>query len=345
MAQASPVLGVDILTNLGRVATAMNASLTETIENRVEIPPDFAGLRLDKAAALLLPEHSRAELTRWINEGALTLDGSRVRPRTRVLGGETLALGAQVEQREAWQAAQYIDFDVLFEDQDVLIINKPAGLVVHPGAGNASGTLVNGLLHYRPGLGALPRAGIVHRLDKETSGIMVVAASAQAHRELTAAIAERRIDRRYVAVCEGVMVAGQDIDQPIGRDAKLRTRQAVRDDGKPALTRIRVGDRFRRHTLVRAQLGSGRTHQIRVHMQSIGHPLVGDRQYGWRRIIPPGAESTTKTAIQGFGRQALHAARLSFEHPVSGQVMDYTAPMPKDLSHLIDILSADAAAI
>ena len=227
-------------------------------------------------------------------------------------------------------------FEVLYEDEHVLVVNKPAGLVVHPGAGNPSNTLVNGLLHHRADLKALPRAGIVHRLDKDTSGVMVVAASPQAHQALSEAVAEREMAREYQAICEGRMIAGQDIDLPIGRDPNTRTRQAIREDGKPAYTSVRVETRFRMHTLVRATLETGRTHQIRVHAAHIGHALIGDPTYGGRRRLAadtPGAEDA-----KAFKRQALHAETLGFQHPVSKENLSFTALPPADMQALSNAL-------
>ena len=218
---------VAILTKFGRVATVMSDQETSSIHEEVNIPAALAGERVDKAAAALLSDYSRAELTRWLGEGALTIDGHVVKPKHKVFGGERLALNAKRLNRENWHGAQDIALEVLFEDEDMLVVNKPAGLVVHPGAGNADGTLVNALLHHRPSLNQLARAGIVHRLDKDTSGIMVVAASPPAYQRLVHAISERLVRRRYVAVCEGVMVAGQDIDQAIGRDPKLDRKSVV----------------------------------------------------------------------------------------------------------------------
>ena len=332
---------VAILTKFGRVATVMNDQDPQSIREEVSIPAELAGERVDKAAAQLLSDYSREELTRWLGEGSLTIDGSVVKPKHKVFGGERLMLSAQRQSREDWHAAQDIALDVLFEDDDLLVLNKPAGLVVHPGAGNADGTLVNALLHHRPDLSQLARAGIVHRLDKDTSGIMVVAASPLAYQRLVLAISERLVRRRYLAVCEGVMVAGQDIDRPVGRDPRLRTRQAVREDGKPAQTQVRVRDRYRAHTAVDLVLGSGRTHQIRVHMQSIGHALVGDTTYGCRRIIPRGASIETVALLQQYSRQALHAIKLDFKHPVSEEAMHFSAPIPEDLQALMSALAHD----
>jgi 23S rRNA pseudouridine1911/1915/1917 synthase len=320
----------------------INTENAEPITRELKISLEFAGQRFDKVAALMFSEFSRAELTRWIVDGSLTLDRKSSKPKTTVWGGEILCLNAVREIREAWHKAERMEFEIIHEDAHILIINKPAGLVVHPGAGNPSGTLVNGLLHHRPDLAELPRAGVVHRLDKDTSGIMVVAASQVAQRHLVDAIQERQVERRYLAICEGVMVTGQNVDKPIGRDPKVRTKQVVRDDGKPALSEIRVRERYRNHTLVNVKLGSGRTHQIRVHMQSIGFPLVGDHRYGCRRIIPKGADSETIDILRSFPRQALHAAKLAFVHPHSGAGLEFAAPLPTDFDRLQSALADDA---
>ena len=320
----------------------MNAD-DHTDENAIAIvPPDLAGDRLDKVAARLFPDHSRAELTRWITEGTLQLDGEHVKPKTKLHGGETLTLTATASARDYWQDPEPIAFDIVHEDGDVIVLDKPAGLVVHPGAGNSSGTLVNGLLHFDEDLAQLPRAGIVHRLDKDTSGLMVVARSTKSHRELVDMISNREVSRQYLGITEGRMVAGRDVDEPIGRDPHVRTRQAVRDDGKPAYTEFRVVQRYRLHTLVRATLGTGRTHQIRVHLKSIGYPLVGDRRYGARGKIPPNAGLDLIEAVQQFPRQALHAERLSFAHPVTGEDMNFVSELPDDMDHLTNLLQADA---
>ena len=307
------------------------------------VPIALAGERLDKAAALLFEGHSRAELTRWIQQGALTVDGAGVKPRHRLHGGEVLCLGAERREREAWQAPQEMALEVVYEDEHVLVINKPPGLVVHPGAGNPDQTLVNGLLSYRPELTRLPRAGIVHRLDKDTSGVMVVAASELAQTDLSQQISKRTARRSYLGLCEGRMIAGRDVDAAIGRDPHVRTRQAVRDDGKPAYTEIRVRHRYRTHTLVAATLRTGRTHQIRVHMKSIGHPLVGDRRYGARGVMPAMAADTLVAALKGFPRQALHAHELSFDHPESGAPMNFTVPLAEDMNELMRLLREDLA--
>ncbi len=316
-----------------------------THEAIVDVPPELAGQRLDKVAAQLFPDFSRTELTRWISAGSLRVDGVPAKPKVKLAGGERLELRAALEPREDWRSAEALPLNVLFEDDDVLVLDKPAGLVVHPGAGNASGTLVNALLHHRPALAALPRAGVVHRLDKDTSGVMVVAASPAAQRALTRQIAERAVHRCYVCLAEGRMVAGMNVDKPIGRDPHVRTRQAVRDDGKPAYTELRVLERLRAHTLVEAVLGTGRTHQIRVHMQSVGYPLVGDKRYGARGRVPPGAAPALIEALHGFGRQALHAWQLEFTHPVrETELLRFDAPLPDDFERLLTQLRDDVQA-
>ena len=320
----------------------INTHSTGQIDQQTTVPLIYGGQRFDKVAALVFYEFSRAELTRWIVEGDLTLNGEASKPKTTVWGGEILSLNTVREVREAWDKAEPVEFEIVYEDDDILVINKPVGLVVHPGAGNPSSTLVNGLLHHRPSLSELPRAGVVHRLDKDTSGVMVVAGSHKAQRYLVEAIQGREVERRYMAICEGVMVTGQDVDKPIGRDLKVRTKQAVRDDGKPALSQVRVRERYRSHTLVNVKLGSGRTHQIRVHMQSIGFPLVGDSRYGCRRIIPKGADPETIAILRNFDRQALHAAKLAFAHPQTGEVMKFAVSPPEDFSQLNDALAVDA---
>jgi len=317
-------------------------ALDERVRRKAEVPLDFGGERVDKVAAGLFDDFSRQTLSGWISAGALTVDGVQVKPRLRLKGGEILEIDAIFEVREDWATAQPVSFEILFEDEDLLVIDKPAGLVVHPGAGNPDRTLVNGLLAHRPDLALLPRAGIIHRLDKDTSGLMVVVASPQAHTRLTRDLQARVIERHYLAITEGRMIAGRDIDAPIGRDPHQRTRQQVRDNGKPALTRIRVTERFRIHSLVEAQLATGRTHQIRVHLASIGYPLLGDRRYGARGKIPPGAEPALVTQIRNFPRQALHAWRLAFTHPGSTERLEFKAPLPADMNVLVDGLRRDA---
>ena len=303
----------------------------------------MAGLRLDQALARLLPQYSRSRLQGWIDAGAVKVDGRQLRGRDKVVGGEKVLIEARVEP-DRQVTAEDIPLDVVFKDRALLVINKPAGLVVHPGAGNAAHTLQNALLALDPKLAVVPRAGIVHRLDKDTSGLLVVARTPEVHTALVAAISEREVDRHYIALCTGVMTAGGTVDEPIGRHRSLRTRMAVRGDGRPAVTHYRVLKRFRAHTLVRAELETGRTHQIRVHLSHIGYPIVGDPEYGGRRRLPAGASPELVAALEGFRRQALHAARLKLEHPVSGKEMAWEAPLPGDMEALLKVMEADTKA-
>ncbi|MAT83777.1 MAG: 23S rRNA pseudouridine(1911/1915/1917) synthase RluD [Gammaproteobacteria bacterium] len=309
---------------------------------QASVPPELAGERLDRAAAVLFPEFSRAMLSRWIQGGELTVDGAPGRPKHRLAGGEVLRLDATLVPREDWTSAEAVAFDVVYQDDALLVVDKPPGVVVHPGAGNPRGTLVNGLLNRFPELEHLPRAGIVHRLDKDTSGLLLVARTVQAQHALGKLLARREISRRYQAVVEGTLTGGLDIDRPIGRDPVRRTRQAVRADGRPSLTRVRVLARYRAHTLVEATLETGRTHQIRVHLASIGHPLVGDARYGARGRLPTRADEETVAVLRGFRRQALHAWKLRLDHPDTGRELRFTAPPPADFAALVAALEADA---
>ena len=311
------------------------------LEGRV--PERCAGERFDRVSAKLFQDFSRGQLTAWIRAGSLLIDDRVEKPAHRVLGGETLKLNTEVEQRAGWHVPQPVPFEVVYEDDHILVVDKPAGVVVHPGAGNPDRTLVNGLLAYRSSLAALPRAGIVHRLDKQTSGLMVVAASDRALNALTRAISARDVDRSYLAVVEGVMVAGRDVDLAIGRDPLRRTRQRVRDDGRAALTHVGVDKRYRAHTTVHAKLETGRTHQVRVHMNAIGHPLVGDKRYGARGRLPKQPSEVLARVVRQFPRHALHARALGFAHPVTGQTLAFESPLPCDIAELIEALESDAA--
>ena len=307
------------------------------------VPASAAGERFDKVLADLFPDYSRSRLAGWIKDGAVTLDGRPARPRDAVRGGEQVEVRVpqQVQTRSLPQA---IALEVLYEDADLLVVHKPAGLVVHPGAGNPAGTLVNALLHRDPARAHLPRAGIVHRLDKETSGALVVARTLRAHTALVEQLAARDIHRQYEAVVNGVLVAGGTVDAPLDRHPVDRLKRAVVEEGKPAVTHYRVRERFRAHTHLECVLETGRTHQIRVHMAYLRHPLVGDPLYGGSLRLPKGATPGLVDALRGFRRQALHAERIEFEHPVSGATVAVQAPRPRDLDALLAALRADAAA-
>ena len=315
----------------------------QTLEISLTIPAGQAGQRLDQALATLLPEYSRSRLKAWIDSGEIRVDGAIARPRDKVFGGEAVALRAVLPE-ESRAAPQSIPLVLVHEDKHLFVIDKPAGLVVHPGAGNADGTLQNALLSLDPKLAALPRAGIVHRLDKDTSGLLVVARTLPAHTALVRMLGEREVHREYEAICRGVMTAGGTIDAPIDRHPTDRVRMAVREGGRDAVTHYRVIKRFRANTHVRVQLETGRTHQIRVHLAHSGFPIVGDRVYGGRLTLPKGASEELRQALRDFPRQALHAARLQFAHPVSGKPVECASPLPADMQHLLLLLARDAAA-
>ncbi len=305
------------------------------------IPQELAGTRLDQALTSLFPEFSRSRLSEWIRQGLVTVDARARRPRDRVAGGERVELEiAPAADSERWQA-QAMDIAVVYEDQHLLVVDKPAGLVVHPGAGNPDGTLVNALLHRDPELIRVPRAGVVHRLDKNTSGLLVVARTLLAHKRLVSALKDRQVEREYLAVVHGLLRAGGRVDAPVGRHRVHRTRMAVNDAGRPAATRYRVERRFRAHSLLRLALESGRTHQIRVHMAHIDHPLVGDPVYGGRLRLPAGAGTELTERLRAFKRQALHAEQLKLRHPVSEQAMHWQSPLPPDMRELLAALEED----
>ena len=309
------------------------------------VPLALAGKRFDQALAEMFPDFSRSRLTEWIKSGDALLDGQPARPRAPVRGGETVALNVRTEV-ETTALAEDIPFEIVYQDADVLVVNKPAGLVVHPGAGNPRGTLVNALLHFDPRMNELPRAGIVHRLDKDTSGLMVVARSLRSHSALVEQLSEREVHRQYVAVVVGPMIAGGTVNAPIGRHATDRVRQAVvkEGQGREAITHYRVRERFRAHTVLECRLETGRTHQIRVHMAYAKHPLIGDPLYGGSFKLPKAATPELVEMLRTFKRQALHAEKLAFVHPVSGETISTEAPIPADMQALIATLRADTAA-
>jgi 23S rRNA pseudouridine1911/1915/1917 synthase len=306
----------------------------------LEIPPDCAGQRLDQALTGLFPDYSRAQIQQWIRDGRVRLNDAPLRGRDKVKGGERISVSVPEAVEAPWQA-QDIPLEILFEDEEMLVINKPAGLVVHPGAGNAEGTLLNALIHYAPELKTLARAGIVHRLDKETSGLLVVARTDRARLSLIEQLQERSVAREYLAVVCGVLVSGGTVDAPIGRHPTQRTRMAVTSQGRPAVSHYRVVTRYRAHTLVRVSLESGRTHQIRVHMAHVHYPVVGDPVYGGRLKLPAGCSDALAAALRGFRRQALHATRLGLIHPVTGEELSWARPMPEDMQTLVDELARD----
>jgi len=316
--------------------------MSETEQFEIVVPSELGGKRLDQVLAQLFPDYSRARLQQWNKEGQVLVDGQNKRAKEKLWGGETINLKATIEEEVSWQP-QEMPLDIVYEDDTILVINKPAGLVVHPGAGNASGTLVNGLLFYAPELAEVARGGIVHRLDKDTSGLLVVARTIVAQKKLVAMLQEHTVKRQYEAVVLGVMTGGGTIDEPIGRHSSDRTRMAVTMNGKHAITHYRVLERFRGHTHIQVNLETGRTHQIRVHMAFMHYPLVGDPVYCRRLVLPPQAEEHTKQALKGFKRQALHAARLGLEHPKTGEWMEWQVPLAQDLGDLLDVLREDLA--
>lgn len=313
--------------------------------HRLQAPADLGGLRLDVALARLLPQYSRSRVQRWIDAGRIRVDGRSLQRRDRLVGGEWLVVEPEyLADDTVAPGAPSVPLRIVHRDRAFFVFDKPAGLVVHPGAGNRSGTLQNALLELDPALARVPRAGIVHRLDKDTSGLLVVARTPAAQAALSAALAEREVGREYLALCVGVPTGGGTVDEPIGRHRTQRIKMAVRADGREAVTHYRIERRFPAHTLLRVQLETGRTHQIRVHLAHIGYPLVGDPVYGGRRRIPPGASPALLAALATFKRQALHAARLEFAHPTSGAALAFEAPLPADFAALLEALAEDAAA-
>ena len=303
----------------------------------VIVPQFLAGERLDKALSRLYPQHSRARLQSWIKAGRVVVDNRILRQKDTVTPGQSIVITPIFEPEQRHQG-EAIPLDILFEDEEILIINKPAGLTVHPGAGNPEHTLLNALLYYHGGLERVARAGIVQRLDKDTSGIMVIAKTPEAHTYLVRELRARNIHREYQAVVAGVVTGGGQVDAPIGRHPIHRKRMAVVDSGKAAVTHYRIIRKYAAFTHLQIMLETGRTHQIRVHMAHLHHPVVGDPQYGWRRRIPGKLPETLAILVRNFPRQALHASRLELAHPVTGKLMQWSAPLPEDFQSLIDEL-------
>jgi len=307
------------------------------IQQSFQIEKQQAGNRLDNALHRLLPEYSRTRIQYWIQQGFVSVNDELCKPRQKVLDGDLVELDVPEETRIS-DLPQAVDFEILHQDEDIIVVNKPAELVVHPAAGHQDGTLVNGLLAHESRLEQLPRAGIVHRLDKDTTGIMVVARNLTAHSWLVEQLQQRLVKREYVAITRGVVTAGRSIEACIGRHPQNRKKMSVQEGGKPAITHFQVARKFNHYSLIKLQLETGRTHQIRVHMAYINYPLLGDRVYGGRERIPAGIHEALRPVIQNFGRQALHAERLSFEHPRSHKPVSFDAPLPEDFENLLESL-------
>jgi len=316
---------------------------TEFQVTDLTIPPELAGQRLDSALARLMPEHSRTRIKGWIEAGAVKVDRVACKPRDIVEAGSRVRVQMTIEEAAQPEVQpEAIALRMVHEDADVLVIDKPAGLVVHPGAGNPRHTLQNALLGLDPSLAALPRAGLIHRLDKDTSGLLVVARTPEAQTSLSRQLQARTMAREYVAACVGVMTGGGTIDEPIGRHRGDRLRMAIRVSGRPSVTHYRVLERFRAHTYLSVKLETGRTHQIRLHLSYIKYPIVGDPVYGGRLGLPRGASSSLIDTLRGFKRQALHAATLGFDHPRTGKPLALQSPVPPDFAQLLRALREDA---
>jgi len=315
--------------------------MSEIIQHKDTVPDSCLGKRLDQTLAIMFPDYSRSRLKDWILAGSVMVnDETLTRAREKMYGGERITINAEVEAEQRYEA-QNIELDIVYEDDDILVINKPAGLVVHPGAGNPDGTVLNALLHHFPAIDVVPRAGIVHRLDKDTTGLMVVAKTIAAQTNLVDALQLREITREYEAIANGLMTAGGLVDEPIGRHPTKRTNMAVTFSGRPSVTHYRVMEKYRLHTRLRLRLETGRTHQIRVHMAHITHPLVGDPVYGGRPRPPKNSTPELLTKLRSFKRQALHAAMLSLYHPITGELMTWHADLPDDFVELVELLHAD----
>ena len=302
------------------------------------IPERMTGDRLDVALSVMLPDYSRSKITAWIKSGDALINNKAFKPKDKVNGSQVVMLSLNKKQNNDW-SAENIALNIVFEDEDIIIINKPFGLVTHPGAGNWNGTLANALLYYDPELSKLDRAGIVHRLDKNTSGLMVIARNEKSQKYLVEQLQSHSVVREYSAIVYGHMISGGSVNDPIGRDPKDRIKQAVSSNGKDATTHYRVIDRFKSHTHVKAILETGRTHQIRVHLSHIGYPLLGDPMYGGRVRFPKKASEILKESLLGLKRQALHSKKLTLSHPSTGELMSWKAPLPGDMLELLVILS------
>ncbi len=308
------------------------------IDMEEQVPEYLDGQRSDIIASDLFPDYSRSRLQAWIKEGSLKVDGEKVRPKDRLASGQNLRLQVELDSQERW-LPQDIPLSIVFEDDHLLVVDKPVGMVVHPAAGNPDGTLLNGVLHHAPETNHVPRAGIVHRIDKDTSGLLVIAKTVESQISLVRQLQKRSVKREYLCVAEGNFTAGSTIDAPIGRHPRSRLKMAVVSSGKPAITHYRIEQRFLAHTLLRVQLETGRTHQIRVHMEHIKHPLVGDQLYGGRAKVPAGISQDFREYLRAFPRQALHAAQLTLTHPSNGKLMSWQSELPEDMRQLLDRLA------
>lgn len=302
----------------------------QKINLQAKVPPEYAGMRLDRCLAEMFPDYSRSRLQDWLKSGQLTVDGAAAKAKQKILGTEIIQIQAEI-QTDLSHQAEAMQLDIIYEDEDLIVINKPAGLVVHPAAGNRQGTLLNALLHHAPELADLPRAGIVHRIDKDTTGLLVIARSLSSHRQLVADLQEHLIDRQYLAIVQGRFTAGGTVHAPMARHPKQRKKMAVVHNGKLAVTHYRIKKRFNDFTLLDVQLETGRTHQIRVHMAHIQHALVGNQTYAGRLKVPKAASETLIQTLRQFKRQALHAYRLSLQHPISDETMVWEIPPQKIL--------------
>ena len=312
--------------------------MSESVEADFVVTIEHSGMRLDQAISELMPDYSRSRLQQWIKQGSITVNGAQYKPKEKVKVNDLIEVNAELEAQGDWEP-EPIDLDIIYEDESILVLNKPVGLVVHPAAGNYSGTLVNGLLHYDPSLNNVPRAGIVHRLDKDTSGLMVVAKTLQAHAHIVAQLQDRSMGREYEAIVTGVMTGGGTVDEPIARHSRDRKKMTVTPFGKPAVTHYRVIKKLEHHTHIRVKLETGRTHQIRVHMAHIGYPLVGDPTYAGRTRVPAGTSAVFKEALKAFPRQALHAKKLTLIHPQDEEEVSWEVELPDDMLALLDLVS------
>ena len=311
------------------------------IQTTISIPEEMSGQRLDVVLAELMPDYSRSRLKQWLLDGQILLDGQQVKPKTRVHSEQQLELNVHVADISDECLAEDIPLNIVYQDESLIVVNKPAGLVVHPAAGHRQGTLQNALLFFDKTLADVPRAGIVHRLDKDTSGLMVVARTLASHKYLVEQIQQREVHREYQALVHGVMTGGGTVDEPIGRHSHDRVRMTVREDGRPSVTHYRVLNRYRVYTHLHVELETGRTHQIRVHMQHLRHPIVGDPVYAGRSRLPAAADEDFIELLKNFKRQALHAWRLSLNHPETGELIQWEAPLPDDMANLVEAMKQD----